>query len=588
MGFLIPENIPSRNGVPEPLQDVARCLRDMVDDSITVWLHENDGGAAEALLVLDPSAGLMLIEAPSQTKLGLRKRLGFLKRSSTAPRLDVIRADVAGRTELVERLLGAEERLGAEFPTAAVLALPTLGAREFRRLSLEGQPTDYLLREDFSEDKLRPAIARVLRAPAGQPLTEAEERLVRGTLKPEIVISDLPNGGGEGRLVFQRPECDGDDVIRVLDREQERLAHHLGAGYRVIRGVAGSGKTLVLVYRARYLAESFPGHRFLLTCFNVALSRALMHQVGALPNIAVRTIDAIARQLGGGMTLRTNDDFIKQRERAVVVARESGDTAKYDAVFVDEAQDLDQPALDLAHALLRERREDFVVALDGAQNVYRKTARWNPPGRTARGRTTFLRTCYRNTREIVEFAWRFLQEANIAVVSDDKLDDPTLVIRPEATSRRGSSPVILQCASTGAEVDAIVRRIRTAGAAGVPWGQIAVLYGTQKRIVFPLLKRLREERVPEFWVTDPQDRKKRQQVVEAGDVVRVATMQGLKGLEFSRVFMCGVNDIYDPGADDETHRRKIAYVAVTRAMDELVVTVSGSGPIGRAIQAAAR
>lgn len=585
MGFLIPKNIPSRNDVPELLQEIARCLRDMVDDSVTVWLHETDGVAA--LLVLDPSAGLVLLEAPSQTTLGLRKKLGFLKRSSTAPRLDVIRASVAGRTELVERLLRAEERLGAEFPTAAVLALPTLGAHEFRRLNLEGQPTDYLLREDFSEDRLRKAVTRVFRAPADQPLTEPEERLVRGALKPEIVISDLRTGDGEGRLVFQPPECDGDDVIRVLDREQERLAHHLGAGYRVIRGVAGSGKTLVLVYRARYLAENFPEQRFLLTCYNVSLSRALMQQVGGLSNVDVCTIDSIASRLGR-MRPTTADEWSMQREQAVLVARESSDTAKYDAVFVDEAQDLDLPALDLAHALLKGRREDFVVALDGAQNVYRKTAKWNPPGMTARGRTTFLRTCYRNTREIVEFAWRFLQEADIALVSDDKLDDPTLLVPPEATSRRGWSPLIIQCASAAAEVDAIVHRIRAAGAAGVPWGQIAVLYGTQKGIVFPLLRRLREDGVPELWVTDPQDRMKRRQVVEAGNVVRVATMQGLKGLEFSRVFMCGVNAIYDAGADDETHRRKIAYVAMTRAMDELVITVSGSGPIGRAIQAAAQ
>ena len=73
---------------------------------------------------------------------------------------------------------------------------------------------------------------------------------------------------------------------------------------------------------------------------------------------------------------------------------------------------------------------------------------------TARGRTTFLRTCYRNTREIVEFAWRFLQEADIALVTDDKLDDPTLLVPPEATSRRGSSPVIIQCTSAAAAVDA--------------------------------------------------------------------------------------------------------------------------------------
>lgn len=32
---------------------------------------------------------------------------------------------------------------------------------------------------------------------------------------------------------------------------------------------------------------------------------------------------------------------------------------------------------------------------------------------------------------------------------------------------------------------------------------------------------------------------------------------------------------------------RLMYVGMTRAMDELVITVSGSGPIGRAIQEAA-
>jgi superfamily I DNA/RNA helicase len=34
--------------------------------------------------------------------------------------------------------------------------------------------------------------------------------------------------------------------------------------------------------------------------------------------------------------------------------------------------------------------------------------------------------------------------------------------------------------------------------------------------------------------------------------------------------------------------RRIAYVGMTRAMDELTITVSGEGPIGTAIQSASR
>ena len=144
MGFLIPENIPSRNDVPELLQDVARCLRDMVDDSVTVWLHETDG-APQALLVLDPSAGLVLLEAPSQTTLGLRKRAGipeaFIDVSEARRRFEPAWRDVPSWSR---RLLRAEERLGAELSDGtAVLALPTLGAHEFAAPE-SGGPTDRL------------------------------------------------------------------------------------------------------------------------------------------------------------------------------------------------------------------------------------------------------------------------------------------------------------------------------------------------------------------------------------------------------------------------------------------------------------
>ena len=61
----------------------------------------------------------------------------------------------------------------------------------------------------------------------------------------------------------------------MMDREQERVAEHLGAGYRVLRGVAGSGKTLMLAHRARYLHKHWPNWRILVLCFNRVLANAL-------------------------------------------------------------------------------------------------------------------------------------------------------------------------------------------------------------------------------------------------------------------------------------------------------------------------
>ena len=46
------------------------------------------------------------------------------------------------------------------------------------------------------------------------------------------------------------------DIVRVMDLQQEQLARSMGEGHRVIHGVAGSGKTMILGYRAQYLAQA--------------------------------------------------------------------------------------------------------------------------------------------------------------------------------------------------------------------------------------------------------------------------------------------------------------------------------------------
>lgn len=585
MAYLIPENIASRGDVPEPLQVVARALRDFVEDDVTVWLETEP---AFSLTVLDPKAGLVLIGAAAAGARSIRRSGGFLgwlrgQRLELAPD-----QSWTERAASFSATLAVDRRLTVPIATRAVVGLPDLSVSDARGQGLtEDDLKDVLIREDFESGALRQALQRVLGGAPAARLSEVDERIARATVRPEIVISRHtgPDATHAGQLVFALPEHD--DPIRVLDRDQERLAHHMAGGYRVIRGVAGSGKTLVLTFRARHLARAQPTKRFLITCYNVVLSKALELEFADVPNVEVRTIDSLAAkysQLRGRN--ESPDDWRRQREDAARHLKTRGRLDRFDAVFVDEAQDLDPAGLDLAYAALGEGCEDFIVALDGAQNVYRRNARWNPPGMTARGRTTLLKRCYRNTREIAEFAWRFLQSAQLAELSDDDADDPTLIIPPELTERRGPTPEVLQCADARAEVDEIVRRMKVAHGRGVPWGQMVVLYGNAKPWQFTLYARLTEEGIPYHWSS--MNAQSKRETIGKGDVVRAATFQSLKGVEFSRVFMCGVNDIYDPGGEDEGTRRKLAYVAMTRAMDELVVTVSGGGPIGQALQEANR
>ena len=66
----------------------------------------------------------------------------------------------------------------------------------------------------------------------------------------------------------------------------------------------------------------------------------------------------------------------------------------------------------------------------------------------------------------------------------------------------------------------------------------------------------------------------------SSDAVTLSTLHGSKGLEFPVVFLCGVNDGTIPleaasGAADIAEERRLFYVGMTRAMDELILSSFG-------------
>ncbi|HEU4653413.1 MAG TPA: NERD domain-containing protein/DEAD/DEAH box helicase, partial [Steroidobacteraceae bacterium] len=122
---------------------------------------------------------------------------------------------------------------------------------------------------------------------------------VRWHLFPELRIAQsslfsdsLPCEAGEGQ---GGGGSEGSaTLMRVMDLQQEQLARSLGEGHRVIHGVAGSGKTLILGYRCQRLAESFD-KPILVLCFNVTLASKLEHMMaerGLGERVTVRSFHA--------------------------------------------------------------------------------------------------------------------------------------------------------------------------------------------------------------------------------------------------------------------------------------------------------
>ena len=485
MAFLLPENIPSRSGVPDRLRQVARALRDFTPDHVTVWLRETMGGLPY-LVVLDPEAGIMVLDAPSLSAAGRRRR----KKGRVFDSFDAVSIPTDELATHAAKLHRNVDASAVEnLPVHCVLAVPDLDEVPVERLGAADRSLPILTRSDLSRGQLEGALKRVLGGQRIQPLSEGEEKRARAVVNPEII---LPQSRLETLPLFQDPEIPPEDVIRVMDRHQERVAEHLGDGYRVLRGVAGSGKTLVLAHRARYLHRTLPKWRILVLCYNRVLANALETMVDADERMKVTNIDRLAyylaeRRAGGAGSGRParrgarsrggGDNLFDQRvRRATEVARSLPDSERYDVVLVDEAQDFDHPRLNLAYSMLRSDRlspdptqpdrDNFVIAYDVAQNVYRRGgARWNPPGvdaqgrsRTARGRSTVFRKNYRNTREILEFAMNFLAGSREWSSASVDLDDPAALIPPEVAKRTGPRPRQQNCRDLRAEAECIASR----------------------------------------------------------------------------------------------------------------------------------
>jgi len=105
---------------------------------------------------------------------------------------------------------------------------------------------------------------------ASKTITGKSSRMA--TLIPTLGAGVSRMTSGEKRLA-QRLQ----DKLDAEDLQQEQLARSLGDGHRVIHGVAGSGKTMILGYRAEYLAKmsqstGTPSSKpILILCFNEPL-----------------------------------------------------------------------------------------------------------------------------------------------------------------------------------------------------------------------------------------------------------------------------------------------------------------------------
>jgi len=409
-------------------------------------------------------------------------------------------------------------------------------------------------------------------------LTLPQIDAIRWHLFPELRIGD----SGQASLLLDNTEEKVEieetipEIIRIMDIQQEQLARSLGEGHRVIHGVAGSGKTLILGYRCLHLAQIL--HKpILVLCFNITLAAKLRSFIalrGIADSVQVYHFhDWCGQQLKTYHvdTLPGDKPVYDRMVDSVIDGVDTGQIPRgqYGAVLIDEGHDFEPEWLKLVTQIVDPETNSLLLLYDDAQSIYKKQSALKfslaSVGIQAQGRTTILKLNYRNTREILEFAYRvvkdYLQDGNQA-------DIP--LIHPEAAGVSGPEPVVKSLDDLNAEVQYALRCIQKWHEQGMPWREIAVLYpgGSAGK---SMAEALAKHAIPHAWLASSKYKKS---YSADDDKVAVMSIHSSKGLEFRIVIILDASRGDDGGQSKSINMEdsmRLLYVGMTRARECLLL-----------------
>ena len=483
-------------------------------------------------------------------------------------------ADLLERDPLLVNPTGDARRGKLCFPWSYGLVLPLMTRMQFDEAGLrEVIPEQRVvcadeMHEAISAERFQKRLWQMFPWQPAKPLSSAQIERLRWHLFPEVRIAPLRQASLLADDVI--------DLIRVMDVEQERFARSLGDGHRVIHGVAGSGKTMLLAYRCAYLAKLL-SKPILVLCYNKTLAERLATVIrprGVGQNVQVRNFHAWCRdqlaQYHCEMPAATNDadQYSKELVARLGAALESGQVpvGQYGAVLVDEGHDFEAHWLKIVVKVVDPATNSLLVLYDDAQSLYERRGAFSfrSVGIHASGRTTILRLNYRNTAEVLRVAHNFAADV---LRPEDADEDGVPLLEPLAAGRHGPEPQLLRFETLRDEAAHLAAVYAQLHEDGYDWGDMAVIY-RQQFIEEELSAAFERVGIPTVMLT------RRGRDTGAGvrpDRVNLVTFHSSKGLEYRVVGIPGVG--YLPHERFvEADEVRLAYVAMTRTTDRLFMT----------------
>lgn len=440
-----------------------------------------------------------------------------------------------------------------------------------------------------------------------------------------------------------------------LHPSQEKLSRINASGPVLIEGGPGTGKTVLGIHRAAYLAENVykkkDGKKILFCTFSKKLAKyisgnlnKLFEQKGIDNNVDVVGVDAFIHQTLGSDSLNVNmqkfkeltksvyrmgsweysydflmyeyyqiierygilsekdylsvnragmgtglnesqrkkvwafmvaifkaqndkgiNTFVNRAEKLERMIKAKTKAPMYDAIIIDEAQDLEPCKLRALLSCVKSEANSVMLLSDNNQRIYNLRSWKSDVGINVVGRTHYLYINYRTTKEISDYA----------SVIFFKGGEKNEYMRGYKSIVKGNEPVVQGFMNETKQWEAIVATINGLINENGKANEICVVFPTDTEIdKFEVV--IKKYGIPYQVLKD-------EAVPSDDDVICLCNVKGIKGLEFSSVIIASSNkfgkSVVDKYiADDEAeicYQKKTnceRYVAATRARDNLFVT----------------